>query len=294
MTTCWCARLPPAARQLVAIPLADGSAPEAELRRSKRATRLSLRLLCDGSLRLTAPQAMSLRDIELAAHHFAPWLEKRLAQHAASVEERVLPTSLVLPFTGAEYAITHGGEYAAGRSLASRARSVVRTSGAQGGQRLLLLELDSELRCFCTDGVWQGASAPVEQHPLLQLLVAFCRRQATALLPPFLNNVAARHGFIVNDIRIHDQHSRWASCARMRTGAGHRINLNWRGVFLTQELFTHLCCHELCHTLHMDHSARFHAALEKISPNAKALERGLNAAWRNLPWWVKLRFPAAN
>lgn len=237
---------------------------------------------------------MDLRDIELAAPHFAPWLEKRLARRAATVEERVLPTSLALPFTGAEYAITYGGEFAAGRVLAGRARSVVRTGAGAGGQRLLLLELDGELRCFCADAVWQGAGVPVERHPLLRLLAAFCRQQATALLPPFLNDVAARHGFTIDDIRIHDQHSRWASCARMRSGAGHRINLNWRGVFLPQELFTHLCCHELCHTLHMDHSARFHAALEKISPNARALERGLNAAWRDLPWWTKLRFPAGS
>ena len=275
------------AKGRIAFHLPNGSVHEAELHRSRRCRRIGLRLLDDGTLRLTAPTNIALRDIEAAMSAFVPWLEKRLAARKDLAEERTLPTMLALPFTGMTYTIVPGGDFAAGRKLASQAKSAVHLRETGNTPRLLLLELGNELRFF-TNATWQGNTAPGPAHPLLRALHCFCREQASALLPPFLQQVARQHAFALNDIRIHDQHSRWASCARMRAG-GHRINLNWRGVFLPQELFAHLCRHELCHTLHMDHSAKFHAALEAISPNARALERGLNAAWRNLPWWSKVR-----
>lgn len=270
--------------------LPDGSVHEAELYRSRRCRRLGLRLRDDGTIRLSAPLGVTLRDIEAAMPAFIPWLEKRLAARTATAKDQTLPTILPLAFTGMTYSIVPGGDFATGRKLASQARSVVHLREGKGRPRLLLLECGDTLRLF-TDATWQESVTPGPEHPLLCALRAFCREQATALLPPFLQQVAREHALVCNDIRIHDQHSRWASCARMRTG-GYRINLNWRGVFLPQELFAHLCKHELCHTLHMDHSPKFHAALDAISPNARALERGLNAAWRKLPWWSKLRQPS--
>lgn len=268
--------------------LSDGSRHRAELRRSARCRRLGLRLRDDGSLVLSAPSRTPLHVIEDALPHFVPWLEKRLASRRNATHSHTLPDSLELLFTGQTYRIVRGGDFTEGRPLAAQATSCLRLQDASSAQRLLLLECGDELCLFASPAVWQDCPPNGEGRMVATALQRFCRARASACLPPFLLQTAQQHGLDVNDVRIHDQHSRWASCARMRTG-GYRVNLNWRGIFLPPDLFAHLCCHELCHTMHMNHSPAFHAALEAISPNGRQKERALNAAWRALPWWSRLR-----
>ena len=277
--------------------LPDGSSRTAIVRRSARGRRLGLRLHDDGALVLSVPSAMPLAEVQAALPRFIPWLAKRLATRATVATVPTLPDALDLPFVGQHWHVCCGGDFAAGRTLAGRARDSVQIRSARTGLRALLLEVDDTLHIFASPAVWLaweeggptiGRSGPGALVPAI--LQRFCRIRAGQVLPPFLRDIAHRHGFVLGDVRIHDQHSRWASCSRIRSGqGGFCINLNWRGVFLSPAQFAHLCCHELCHTLHMDHSAQFHDALEAVSPGSRAAERALNDAWRALPWWARVR-----
>ena len=100
--------------------------------------------------------------------------------------------------------------------------------------------------------------------------VAEVRKQAKAYLPGRLAELAAQHGFSYNQVRIKHNVSNWGSCSVKKN-----INLNLNLMRLPAELRDYVMLHELCHLKYMNHGKEFHALLESIYPNHKALRRQL-------------------
>lgn len=100
--------------------------------------------------------------------------------------------------------------------------------------------------------------------------VAELRRQAKAYLPGRLAELAAQHGFSYNQVRIKHNVSNWGSCSVKKN-----INLNLNLMRLPAELQDYVMLHELCHLKYMNHGKEFHALLESVCPNHKALRRQL-------------------
>lgn len=100
--------------------------------------------------------------------------------------------------------------------------------------------------------------------------VAELRRQAKAFLPGRLAELAAQHGFSYNQVRIKHNVSNWGSCSVKKN-----INLNLNLMRLPAELQDYVMLHELCHLKYMNHGKEFHALLESVCPNHKALRRQL-------------------
>lgn len=96
------------------------------------------------------------------------------------------------------------------------------------------------------------------------------RRQAMALLPGRLSQLAQKTGFSYQSLTIKKMHSRWGSC----NSAG-AITLN---IFLMQlpwELIDYVITHELVHTSHMNHSPEFWRTLEGLLPDTKTIKKTL-------------------
>ena len=100
--------------------------------------------------------------------------------------------------------------------------------------------------------------------------VAELRKQAKAYLPGRLAELAAKHGFSYNQVRIKHNVSNWGSCSVKKN-----INLNLNLMRLPAELQDYVMLHELCHLKYMNHGKEFHALLESICPNHKELRRQL-------------------
>jgi predicted metal-dependent hydrolase len=64
------------------------------------------------------------------------------------------------------------------------------------------------------------------------------------------------------------------------------ISLNLCLLFQQREVVDYLIIHELMHVKHMNHSARFWAAVEQHCANWRALDRELLDGWRSVPRWV--------
>lgn len=98
------------------------------------------------------------------------------------------------------------------------------------------------------------------------------RAEAAAFLPERLSTLAARHGLRYGQIRIKAMRSKWGSC----TARGD-INLSLYLMMLPDELIDFVLLHELCHTVHHNHSAQFHALLDRLCEgNEKALSKQLH------------------
>lgn len=95
------------------------------------------------------------------------------------------------------------------------------------------------------------------------------RRKAQSILPDQLAELAELHGFKYVDVKIRKSRSRWGSCS-----SKGRINLSFYLLLLPEHLIEYVLLHELCHTVHMNHSPAFWNLLNKCTENkAKELRR---------------------
>jgi len=113
------------------------------------------------------------------------------------------------------------------------------------------------------------------------VLKAWLRRQARLHLVPWLERVAAETALRFQRVEIRFQKTRWGSCSSRGT-----ISLNAKALFLPPVLVRHLLVHELCHTVHLNHSPAFWALVRRHDPDADVLRRQLRAATHFVPPWL--------
>ena len=80
---------------------------------------------------------------------------------------------------------------------------------------------------------------------------------------------------------VRSQKTLWGSCSGNRN-----ISLNYKLLFLEANVVEYVLIHELCHTVHMNHSDKFWKLVSKFEPNYKVLDKSLNQAWQIIPAWL--------
>ena len=99
------------------------------------------------------------------------------------------------------------------------------------------------------------------------------RRAAKADLPPRIERITARTGLKYAKLTIRASRTKWGSCS----GRNH-ISLSLFLMTLPEHLRDYVIVHELCHTVHHNHSPRFHALVDQlVGGHEKALNRELRA-----------------
>lgn len=111
--------------------------------------------------------------------------------------------------------------------------------------------------------------APAEAKARVEEL----RRIACADLPARAERLMRQTGLRCNKITIRVTRTKWGSCS----GKNH-ISLSVFLMTLPEQLRDYVIIHELCHTVHHNHSPRFHALVDHhTGGNEKALNRELRA-----------------
>ncbi len=75
----------------------------------------------------------------------------------------------------------------------------------------------------------------------------------------------------ISDVSMRNTSSRWGSCSSKGS-----INISTRLLFAPQWVVDYVLVHELCHLVHMDHSAKFWNLVKSIVPNYELAEKHLN------------------
>lgn len=100
----------------------------------------------------------------------------------------------------------------------------------------------------------------------------------------FLTQACARHagkaGRRVAAITLRDTRSRWGSCS-----AEGRLMFSWRLILAPPEVFDYVAAHEVAHLVHMDHSPRFWAEVERLLPGHGAARDWLRQHGQTLHHW---------
>ena len=264
--------------------------PRHDVRTSPRARRVRLRIVPRRGLEVVIPPGFSATRIPEVLERHRTWIVRALLR--AGLAEPVpgtVSTTDGAPGeagTGAMHGILPGdGAFLGPDGIrcvpgevllpAVQARYAVIRASLAPGMRPELREVDAALRLRVPEG---GAGDGVAVDLLRDWLRAVARRR----LAPWLHALAVEHGFRYQRCVVRMQQTRWGSCSARGT-----ISCNASLLFLPRELARHVLLHELCHTVHLDHSSRFHALLGKVDPDAALWREGLRSGWSHVPWWAR-------
>lgn len=100
-------------------------------------------------------------------------------------------------------------------------------------------------------------------HKWLQL-------QGRKHLIPWLDNLSMQTNLPYNRVSIRGQKTRWGSCS-----SDKNINLNYKLLFLEPDFVNYIIIHELCHTMHLNHSREFWQLVNDFYPNYRELRKQL-------------------
>lgn len=106
-------------------------------------------------------------------------------------------------------------------------------------------------------------------------------RKTRTQLAPRLRDFAQNNGFVIRNVTVRGQKTRWASCSKKST-----ISINYKLLFIHWNLVRYVFLHELCHTRQMNHSRKFWLDLECREPDYRRLDDELRKAWRYVPIWT--------
>lgn len=125
--------------------------------------------------------------------------------------------------------------------------------------------------------------APLEQPQVCyRVLKQWLMSQAENHLIPWLQQVSQEVALPFNQAAVRGQKTIWASCSGKKN-----ISLNYKLILLPPYLVRYVFIHELCHTVHLNHSADFWALVAEKEPHYKLYDSELNKAWRYIPEWVE-------
>jgi predicted metal-dependent hydrolase len=228
-----------------------GAAPETSVRVSARARYVRLRVVPPGKVELVLPKRHDRAALPGFVAQHRDWLIATLtrmrAEHAGQSAQRVAPEDVYLAALDEHWRL----EYRGGGSNRSWERA---------GRGLLVQHKGEE---------WD------------KVLQRWLAERARQTLGPALLSLADELGFACNGYAIRGQKTRWGSCSTKRV-----INLNWRLLFLPPEQVRYLMVHELCHTVHMNHSSRFWALVGAKEPDYRALDAAMRKAGKLVPAWA--------
>lgn len=241
------------AAQLQLFEARDPSQPW-DVRISRRARRLSVRVYPGGRVEVVVPPGASAAVVERFVGTHRQWIDERVADLSAisGIGQESLPSEITLSGIGRRFAV----EYR-------------RTSSAQ--IRAVAVDADKLIVAGQLDNERQVAKV------LQQWLMEFAHGQ----LSDCLRQLADEHGFEFDRVQIRRQRTRWGSCSARGT-----ISLNVCALFQEPAVMRYLLVHELSHTRHMNHSRRFWAQVEAIEPDYRRLDRELLQGWQRVPGWM--------
>ncbi len=237
--------------------------PEYTVRVSTRAKYSRLRVTPERGLEVIVPSRFDRNQIPVLLKEKEQWIERvtrEVERQRKSIEEDGpdgLPQRLAIRALDTEWRV----EY-------------VRTKGS----RVVALE-DGWRRLVLRGGI--------DDHEACKAaLRRWVFKAANEFLIPWLLDVSEELDLPCGKIVIRSQRTRLGSCSPRDT-----ISLNAKLMFIPEPLVHYVFVHELCHTIHLDHSSRFWEAVAARVPDYRKLDTELRRAWWFVPSWMYLRSP---
>lgn len=231
--------------------------PDYSVRHSPKAKHLRLKVTREEGLQVVVPKGYDEQNIPALLLRKRSWIADALervgeAKRFLEPKSSHLPEVIRLAALGETWRVVYAdGRVHSGIRLASEAGQLV-LSGSDLTRDAVILKLKGWLRSRVRDNLF-----------------------------PLAETLASKHHLKLQGLLVKSQRTRWASCSAKRN-----LALNTKLLFLPPELVRYVVVHELCHTVHMNHSSEFWRLLASHEPGYRALDKALREAWKTLPPWV--------
>jgi predicted metal-dependent hydrolase len=230
--------------------------PPFNVRESAKAKKVILKISLKHGLEIIIPQGFNPRQIPQIIREKQDWIERTFRtireRNWIADQPRQLPTVISCEAINQTFTVDYVPIASDSLTLVHLNDSRLRISGA------------------CTD--LAGCQS---------LLKRWLQHQGRVHLIPWLQQLSSETGLSYHKVQIRGQRSRWGSCSNRGT-----ISLNYNLLFLRPAVVRYLILHELCHTVHLNHSAGFYQLLAEVEPDYQALRAEMRQAWNRLPWWT--------
>jgi len=223
---------------------------------SARAKHVSLKITPTEGLVVVVPRGFKNHKLldELVASR-SRWIEKVFSRYAELPSAHVdapLPTVIDLPAVNEQWAVDYIKTDA----------SFIRAVDSESYRLKIMGNIDDSDACA-------------------KALRRWLMRYAKEKLLPRLEQASHDCSLSFTKATIRGQRTRWGSCSS--TGS---INLNYQLLFVSPAMMHYVLVHELCHTVHLNHSVGFYRLLESHIPDYRECESKLKQAWRSMPAWL--------
>ncbi|MBD2022688.1 M48 family metallopeptidase [Leptolyngbya sp. FACHB-36] len=226
------------------------------IRESRKAKHVSLKLSSLGNLEVIVPFGFDQRDIPAILQKKQHWIDrateriKAQVQHSDTAAER--PEQICLRAIGEAWQVEYCPTTWHGVKLtASPFRLVL--SGQVANPSL----------CQATLQQWVAHKAGLH-------LISWLQSVSQELALPF------------ERASVRQQKTIWGSCSAKKT-----ISLNSKLLFLSPPIVRYVLIHELCHTVHLNHSPAYWELVGRYEPQYRQLDASLQNARYEIPWWME-------
>lgn len=210
------------------------------VRASQRAKRISLRYSLNDGLEVVYPRGLRQPDPEALLLERSAWILSTIDKFS-----RANATKLRREYREGEEFLFRGASY---RLKLDSKRSHTKVKVRLVDHHLVVALPEPRL----------GAIRAEIRHEI----EGFYRKQAQHYLAQRVKELADRHGFKFERLRIKNQKTRWGSCSAKRN-----INLNLRLMMAPEGAIDYVIIHELCHLRELNHNPAFWALVEAYCPD---------------------------
>lgn len=225
--------------------------PLYQVKRHRLAKHVRLRASESHGLLITVPYRFNMRELPSVLEANKTWIEKQLAKLESDQPDK-LPEQIALHASGESWKISYLN---AGTKIEIAPRHHLK-------EIVILGDMTDIIGCKAK-------------------LIEWLKDQATVYLKELLNNVSQAMQLHYEKVAIRDQKTLWGSCTREKA-----IQLNYKLLLLPLHLVRHVMIHELCHTVHLNHSEKFWRLVAQYDAAWKEHRRELKAANKFIPRWI--------
>ncbi|MBD3880550.1 M48 family metallopeptidase [Phormidium tenue FACHB-886] len=237
------------------------------IRESARAKHVSIKVSHLGEVEVVIPKGFDRRKLPEILAKRQDWIAKTTQRVAAERQAAGLV---------AEPTAALGHSLQLPTQLELRSLSEVWKIRYQPAKTWQLTTNPSKPYCLTVAGIID------QPQTCCRILKHWLTRRGEMQLIPWLRQVSREVNLPCEKISVRGQKTIWASCSSQ-----HNISLNYKLLFLPPDLVWYVFVHELCHTVHLNHSDRFWALVETKDSDYRFHDAELNDAWRYVPDWVE-------
>lgn len=209
-----------------------------QIKYMKKARRITIRVLPDKIVKVTAPKRIAQKDITDFINLKSDWIlnQHRFVEEQNQKNKIHLADGQPVPYLGVVLYL-----------------KVIKGSGP-------VYRRDNELI------IPLNATVEITEELIKKKLIKWYQQQALEKIHENCSYFAPLLGVRPTAVRLRNYRSRWGACS----SKGELI-FNWQIVMFAEHLFKYVVAHELCHIKEMNHSARFYDLLHNLGFDKKRI-----------------------